>query len=67
LSDGRFRQLAISGDFFCFPKEGISLIESMLEESPVGAAIRTLSEFYALDGVETPGIDIEDWLTVLRK
>jgi len=67
VSDGRFRQLAISGDFFCFPKEAISLLESILEERPVEEAMVVLGEFYARGEVETPGIGVEDWMAVLTE
>jgi lipoate-protein ligase A len=66
VSDGRFRQVAISGDFFCFPKSAVSWLESALEERAVGDAGIALRDFYSGGAVETPGIEVEDWLAVLK-
>jgi lipoate-protein ligase A len=66
VREGRFRNVRLSGDFFCFPEEGVGWLESRLEEHPVDRAASLLEEFYAGSDIETPGIDIEDWMRVLK-
>jgi len=65
LREGNFSNVSISGDFFCFPEEAVSLLESRLEGRPTQEAPSILSEFYSKEGIETPGIDINDWMRVL--
>jgi lipoate-protein ligase A len=65
LWEGNFRNVSISGDFFCFPEETISLLESRLEGRPTEQTSTILKKFYSEGGIETPGIEIEDWMRLL--
>jgi len=64
LRNGHYHAICISGDFFCYPPNGIDLLESALEDIPVTEVGRTLEQFYRDNPVETPGIDIADWTAV---
>jgi hypothetical protein len=64
--EGRFGLVHLSGDFFCFPREGIRWLESALEGQPVGKTEALLKKSYANRGIETPGIEIDDWLRVFQ-
>jgi lipoate-protein ligase A len=57
----RFGRVSLSGDFFCFPEEGIAWLESWLEGKPLVDAGQRLERFYTDKQIETPGIDIDDW------
>lgn len=67
--EGRFEHVALSGDFFCYPAEAISELEQRLRGALAGDVPAVVEEFYAtaISGrrVETPGVDVGDWLTVL--
>lgn len=63
--EGRFGKVYISGDFFCFPEEAIGWLESGLEGRAIGEVRTFLEKFYVDREVETPGIEIDDWLRVL--
>jgi lipoate-protein ligase A len=65
VSEGRFESVQLSGDFFCFPKEAIGMLESTLEGQPMAEVATLLEAFYNDKKVETPGIGISDWLKVL--
>ena len=65
MTERRFGNVFLSGDFFCFPEEAISRLESKLKGSPVKETHALLTEFYSEGNIETPGIEIEDWLRVL--
>ncbi len=65
LREGRFSDVSLSGDFFCFPEEAISLLEARLEGQPIQEAHALLKEFYSEKDIETPGIEIYDWMQVL--
>jgi lipoate-protein ligase A len=65
LREGKFSNISISGDFFCFPEEAITLLEARLEGQPVQEAGTLLKGFYSEEGIETPGIEINDWMQVL--
>ena len=61
----RFGRVHLSGDFFCYPEASIGELESELTGTPVDHLKETLERYYEKSGVETPGIEIEDWIRVL--
>ena len=65
LREGKFSNVSLSGDFFCFPEQAIGLLEARLEGQPIEEASTLLREFYSKDAIETPGIGIDDWMQVL--
>lgn len=65
IADGRFLEVSLSGDFFCFPQEAVRRLEKALEGERVGDAEEILGSFYSGQHVETPGIRVEDWMEVL--
>jgi lipoate-protein ligase A len=65
VAEGKFRDVVLSGDFFCFPETGISDLESRLEGIRKGAVQDVLKEAYREKGLETPGITVDDWLAAL--
>ena len=64
--EGRFGRVHISGDFFCFPKEAIGWLESALEGQPVRDVKVALEEFYSERKIETPGIEVNAWVSLLE-
>jgi len=60
-----FGSLSISGDFFCFPEQGIEWMERWLQGKPVKDTQNLIEVFYAEKQIETPGITVDDWLQVL--
>jgi len=65
LCEGKFANLNISGDFFCFPAEAVSRLESRLEGQPTLDVQQIIEAFYIQEIIETPGIGIDDWMRVL--
>jgi lipoate-protein ligase A len=65
LEQGRFGRLSLSGDFFCFPPHAVRDLEARLQGRPVDEARSLLIAFYSEGDVETPGIEIDDWMQVL--
>jgi lipoate-protein ligase A len=61
-----FGKVYISGDFFCYPDTGIEWLESALDGQPVSQVGAILKEFYTKNPIETPGIEIDDWLEILK-
>lgn len=66
IKEDRFGNVSLSGDFFCFPEEAISRLESAIEGQSVDNVASVLKSFYSTQEIETPGIEIKDWLTVLK-
>lgn len=65
VKEGNFGEISISGDFFCFPEDAVRRLESKLEGMPIQESQKLLTNFYAEGNIETPGIEIEDWIKVL--
>ncbi len=63
--DGCFGDLHFSGDFFCFPSNAVEELEKSLSGQPVADAGKLVQAFYAQETLETPGVEIQDWLKVL--
>jgi lipoate-protein ligase A len=66
ISEGRFENVSISGDFFCYPEDAVRQIESRLEGKRGSEIYSVMKGFYDSHRIETPGIGIEDWLEVLE-
>ena len=66
VRENKFSNVCISGDFFCFPEKAVSCLESMLEGINTEEIRSLLSEFYSDENIETPGIEIDDWMQVLK-
>jgi lipoate-protein ligase A len=65
IRDGRLRQVSLSGDFFCYPKEAVGDLERVLEDVPLERTGDVLAGFYNDRRLETPGVTVQDWLAVL--
>jgi lipoate-protein ligase A len=64
MKDDRLMHISLSGDFFCYPQDAITRLETTLQGKPLTQVEDLLAFFYDAEHVETPGITIEDWLTV---
>ena len=62
MEDDRIREVTISGDFQCCPKEGLFRLQESLRETPRDRqTVRgRIESFYEKEELETPGIDPED-------
>lgn len=62
-------QVSFSGDFPFHPKSKLNGLERALHNVPLEAeSLReTLEAFFELHGAESPGIEIDDWMTILLK
>jgi len=66
IEDGRFKNVAVSGDYFCFPKDTAERLAAAVEGAPVNGIGDVVADFYRSGGFELPGVKAEDWLQVFR-
>jgi len=66
VEEGVFTEVAISGDYFCFPKEIVNLLEEAIENSPVKEIDKVIQVFYETADFEWPGVQIDDWLHLFK-
>ena len=66
VREGNFGNVRLSGDFFCYPEGAIERLESRLEGQRTDEIFVLLQQFYSGEDVETPGVQIKDWLKVLE-
>lgn len=67
IEEGCYKAVSISGDYFCFPKDTTSRLETVVEGSPTTSLKDTLINFYKSENFEMPGIEMEDWLQLFIK
>jgi lipoate-protein ligase A len=67
IEEGRYKAVSISGDYFCFPKDTTSRLVKAIVGSPAASLKDTLINFYKSENFEMPGIEMEDWLQLLKK
>ena len=65
VCEGQLSRVSISGDFFCYPKDAITRLESMLEGTSIAETQNVLQKFYNQEDLEIPGVDLQDLIKVL--
>lgn len=65
LKGDRLASVSLSGDFFCYPQDAISALEDALAGASRERVEHIVNAFYASGGIETPGVNTQDWLKVL--
>jgi lipoate-protein ligase A len=65
ITGGKLTYVSLSGDFFCYPQDAIDRLEAALAGTLVEDAERSVADFYARGGIETPGVTVADWVQVL--
>jgi lipoate-protein ligase A len=65
IKGDRLNDVSLTGDFFCYPRDAISDLESVLQGVPMEQVGSVLNDFYATHEIETPGVSMADWMKVL--
>jgi len=67
ISEGKIGDITISGDFTFYPKERLTGLEESLEKVPLkeDQIIERVETFYKEKGVESPGVESEDFATTI--
>jgi lipoate-protein ligase A len=66
VEDGRLKKVAVSGDYFCFPKDTVGRLAAAVEGEPLDGVGEAVADFYRTGGFELPGVTADDWLQVFR-
>jgi hypothetical protein len=66
IEDGHYKNVAVSGDYFCFPKDTVGRLAAAVEGTPLNGIGNVVADFYRSGGFELPGVKVEDWLQVFR-
>jgi lipoate-protein ligase A len=66
VDEGRLRDLSISGDFFCFPRDFVKRLEAELEGRSLQDVRPAIEALYAGDSIDTPGVRLDDWMVLLK-
>lgn len=66
-NEGRLEDVHLSGDFFFFPSEKLVELEKAFTAVPITPeeVIRTVTQFYAANEVESPGVTPEDFTALI--
>ncbi len=65
IEEGVYRGVSISGDFFCFPTDFALRVEERLEGRAAKDLSRSIESLYAEIQPDTPGIAVDDWMSLL--
>jgi len=63
---GKLTMVSISGDFFCYPEDAISRLESLLEGKEISEVSDVLAHFCDNPDIEILGISLDDWKKILE-
>ena len=66
VEDGCYKEVAISGDYFCYPKDTVRRLQSAIEGSPTKEILKVLTDFYRMGRFEWPGVEIDDWMQIFK-
>ena len=66
VEEGQFKNVTISGDYFCFPKDTVNRLEGAVEGSAVNDIGAIIDDFYETSDFEWPGVEIDDWLELFK-
>jgi lipoate-protein ligase A len=66
IEDGKYKGVAISGDFFCFPRDSVVRLAAMLEDCATDNFSNLISNFYQTEEFEIPGVTVDDWIYVFK-
>lgn len=66
IVEGRYREVCLSGDWFCYPRDAVSLLESNIVGMSPDELRSVIENFYIDNQFDTPGITVEDWIAVLK-
>ena len=66
VKDGRYHEVAVSGDYFCFPKDIVDRLAMEIEGSAVEQLVQVVDNFYKKGNFELPGIGTDDWIKVFK-
>ena len=66
VEDDRLKNISISGDFFCYPKDSAERLATALGDCPVSEVNQTIAAFFETGETEFPGVTLEDWVQVLQ-
>ena len=66
VENSKYKDVSISGDFFCFPRNTIDHLTARLEECPVGNISKVINAFYQTEVIDIPGVTPDDWMQVFR-
>jgi lipoate-protein ligase A len=64
---GMLKDVFLSGDFFCYPKDTIDRLAVELENCPVSDVSAVVAGFFQPGQSDIPGVTHDDWLQVFRK
>ena len=66
IEDGKYKGVAISGDFFCFPRDSVDRLAALLEDCAAENVSNLVSDFYQTTEIEIPGVTVDDWSQAFR-
>ena len=66
VEGGKYKGVAISGDFFCFPKDTVDRLAATLEDCLADNVSNAITDFYQTEKIDIFGIKPDDWMQVFR-
>lgn len=62
----RLASVSLSGDFFCYPEDSVTDLETVLTGKTLSELPAVIVQFYANGKMDTPGVTVDDWMKVLN-
>ncbi|MEN8247150.1 MAG: lipoate--protein ligase [Thermodesulfobacteriota bacterium] len=66
VENGKYKDVNISGDFFCFPKDSVDRLAAVVEDCPADNVCRVIQDFYETNEIDILGVTPDDWIQVIK-
>lgn len=65
VENGKYKDVKISGDFFCFPKDSVDRLAAVVEGCPADNVFNVIKDFYQTNKIDILRITPDDWIQVI--
>ncbi|MDP7416540.1 MAG: lipoate protein ligase C-terminal domain-containing protein [Desulfobacterales bacterium] len=66
VKDGKFANISISGDLFCYPEDAIVRMERFIKGAAVDNISVILADFLNSHDIEIPVVNLGDWMKLMK-
>jgi lipoate-protein ligase A len=63
---GKLKDISISGDFFCYPRDAVVQLAAELENTVMVEVPGVITGLIEREKIEMPGVTLDDWMQIFK-